>query len=210
MVTNLARNDPDGQRAIQNLPDDFKLKATLDDGNNTQQAVSSSITSTVLENVQRSTLLQSSNAQSFPSSQRLRGKSQTSDITPRDVADGPTVVSPNTEDDTIGQSQSTQASNNSQRNSDEQPISFGNLTSYEDMHKTDRTESLTSSLKQEHYGGGTTSQQQPSQNNESGRRQGHPGTGEQATGVKDGQSSSSQQPGATTGAFSARLLHKVI
>ena len=186
---------------MQNLPDDFKMKSTLDDGINTQEAVSSSITSTVLENEEQSASLQSSNPQSLPSSQLFGGKSQTSDITPRDVADGPTVVSPNTEDDTISQPQSTQVSDNSQRNSGEQPISYGNLTSYEDMHKADRTESLTSSLKQEHYGGGATSQPQASQNNEQGRPQGHQGTGEQATGVIDERRSSSQQPGATTGNF---------
>ena len=191
---------------MQNLSDDVK-KATLDDRKNTEQAASTSTTSDVLENVQRSSSLQSSNPQSLPSSQLFGGKCQTPDITPRDVADGPTVVSPNTEDDTIGLPQSTQVSDNSQRNSDVQPISFGNLTSYEDMHKVDRTESLTSSLKQEHYGGGATSQPQASQNNEPGRPQGHQGTGEQATGVIDERSSSSQQPGVTTGTFSTRLLH---
>ena len=198
-----SRGDENVTKDIESLPGDLG-RVNLQSTDNIQQATSPTTTLKVSENAQRSASTPSNDPQSFASSQLFCGNSKPSETRASNVCGGPTVVPAGTADNMTGQPQTTQQTDNLQNRSSEQPISFGNPTSYQDMHETDTTEDLTSSLKQEHYAGGATNQQQmTTHNDESRKHQTCPGTGEQgngANGVQNNTGSAQQGGGAAAGA----------
>lgn len=86
--------------------------------------------------------------QSTPTPNYLPSSSSSSQITAmvglNDVADGPTYVSADARNYALSRQQAEQGQDNLQGWSEEQPISFGNISSYKDMHEKSSTYSETS------------------------------------------------------------------
>ena len=201
----LSKSGADVTKDIELLPDGLE-RTNLDDKNTTHQPVSPSTALNVTENVQPIPSTASENAQSLSSSCLFGGNGKTQEIRLSNASDGPTFVPTYTEDDTPVQPQSVQQSD-IQNQPGEQPVSFGNFTSYEDMHGNDIAESLPSVVKQQHYTAGAINQvnvedrQMTIQSDETGRDRNLPGAGEQVTGANGQQSTNgtTHQGGATAG-----------
>ena len=200
----LSKSGADVTKDIELLPDGLE-RTNLDDKNTTHQPVSPSTALNVTENVQPIPSTASENAQSLSSSCLFGANGKTQEIRLSNASDGPTFVPKYTEDTPV-QPQSVQQSD-IQNQPGEQPVSFGNFTSYKDMHGNDIAESLPSVVKQQHYTAGATNQvnvedrQMTIQSDETGRDRNLPGAGEQVTGANGQQSTNgtTYQGGATAG-----------